>query len=88
VLAQVITSINAKKSNISIYPNPSNGVFTISGIEVNASINIYNAIGELVKSIQSTDNNTTVDLSDYSNGIYFIKIKNNKGEAIQKLIKQ
>ena len=86
------TGINSQivtpNSQIVLYPNPSNGVFTISAIEQNTSIGIYNAIGELVKSIQSTDSNTTIDLSNYSNGIYFIKVKNNKGEAIQKLIKQ
>ena len=86
------TGINSQIANqnsqIVLYPNPSNGIFTISGIEQNTSISIYNAIGELVKSIQSTDNNTTIDLPDYSNGIYFIKVKNNNADVIQKIIKQ
>ena len=75
-------------NGIKLYPNPTNSSFIISGIELNTTISIYNTIGELMKSIKSTDNNTTVDLSDYSTGIYLIKIKNDKGEAIQKLIKQ
>jgi hypothetical protein len=85
------TGISASQSidaSLNVYPNPSNGLFTITGIEQNAIISIYNTLGELVKSIPSSDYNTTIDLSDYSNGIYFIKIKSNKGESIQKLIKQ
>lgn len=82
--SQIVTP----NSQMVLYPNPSNGIFTISGIEQNISISIYNAIGELVKSIQLTDSTTNLDLSEYSNGIYFIKIKNNNGEVIQKIIKQ
>ena len=87
-----ISTVGIKEVNsltgIKLYPNPTNSSFTISGVELNTTIAIYNAIGKLVKSIQSSDNNTTIELSEYSNGIYFIKIKNNKGESIQKLIKQ
>jgi hypothetical protein len=85
------TGISATQSidaSFNIYPNPSNGLFTITGVELNTTITIYNAIGELVKSTQSISTNPTIDLSDYSNGIYFIKIKNSNGEAIHKLIKQ
>jgi hypothetical protein len=87
-----ISTVGISKLNnlvgITLYPNPTNSSFTISGIEINSTISIYSIIGELVKSIQSNENKTTIDLSDYSNGIYFIKIKNSTGEAIQKIIKQ
>jgi N-acetylneuraminic acid mutarotase len=76
-----------KEGSISVYPNPFNALFTISGIELNTNISIYNTIGELVKTVQSVNTNASIDLSGYSNGIYFIKIQNDKGEVIQKLIK-
>jgi hypothetical protein len=86
-----ISTVGIKEVNsltgIKLYPNPTNSSFTISGVELNTTITIYNAIGVLVKSIKSSDN-TIIDLSDYSNGIYFIKMQNTNGEAIHKLIKQ
>jgi hypothetical protein len=36
----------------------------------------------------SDKDKTIVDLSVYSSGIYFLKIKSNNGEFIKKLIKQ
>lgn len=85
------TGISATQSidaSLNVYPNPSNGLFTITGIEQNENISIYNTLGELIKTFQTEKINTTIDLSDNSNGIYFIKIKNSNGEAIHKLIKQ
>jgi hypothetical protein len=85
------TGISATQSidaSLNVFPNPSNGLFTITGIEQNANISIYNTLGVLIKTLQTEKINTEIDLSDYSNGIYFIKLKNNNGEAIHKLIKQ
>ncbi|MDP2386666.1 MAG: T9SS type A sorting domain-containing protein [Bacteroidota bacterium] len=87
-----ISNVGIKEVNsltgIKLYPNPTNSSFTISGVELKTTISIYNIIGELIKSTQTEKNNTIIDLTDYSTGIYFIKIKNNDGEAIKKLIKE
>ncbi len=83
-----INSLFENNKELKIYPNPSNGIITIFGIEQNATISIYNTIGELIESTYTEKFTVTINLSEYSNGIFFIKIKNNNGEAIHKLIKQ
>lgn len=64
--------------SVNIYPNPTNGLVHISGVE-NASISVYGLNGKLINSDDLIDDNS-VDLSTLSNGIYLIKIQ--KGEAI------
>ena len=62
------------ENEIIIYPNPTKDIINISGNEF--SINIYNAIGEL---IINEENPSIIDLSIYPVGIYTLQIlyKNN-----------
>lgn len=64
------------KKQISIYPNPSSGIINITNIQRNAKIEIVNIIGQVVKTVQSTDDKISVDLSELAEGIYFVNINN------------
>jgi predicted outer membrane repeat protein len=67
---------------IGVYPNPSNGVFTI---EAKGNAEILNANGQILKTIEMNDSNSTrVDISEYKTGVYFIRFKN--GNKTQKII--
>jgi len=75
---------------IKVYPNPNNGIFNIS-IPTNFStenlkITIYDNLGQL----KFTENRltNTIDLSTFSNGIYFLEINTNQGIFREKIIKQ
>jgi hypothetical protein len=81
--AQVTGLIEAESilnNNISmkIYPNPSDGVFTISS---SANIEVYNIVGDL---ILSDNNATSIDLTVAPKGMYFVRLN---GGKIEKLIK-
>ncbi|MDB4534790.1 lamin tail domain-containing protein, partial [Vicingaceae bacterium] len=68
--------INESKQNVtSIYPNPTNGIFTVelSTIENGARIEIYSVVGQQIINQKVTKNQTIIDLSNYDNGIYFVK---------------
>jgi hypothetical protein len=72
----------AEAENISIYPNPSNGIFSISGIPANeniTSISVYNMIGSKVL---DSSNTNSIDLTEASNGFYFITINFESGDRI------
>ena len=72
--------------NVKVYPNPTSDVINIAITEVNSptSLYIYNMSGKVIYSEQqiNVDNNTDlikqIDLSAYSNGVYFIKLTNNE----------
>ena len=90
----VSTSIpESELSNISIFPNPNYGFFTIkfsSLIAQDLRIKISNALGEIVF-IDKSENYTgeyksQVNLKDYANGIYFLEIETHKGTANKKIV--
>ena len=88
----MITGIdeNIFGETISIYPNPTSGVATINlGTIKEATITILNITGkELYNINQVNESQVEVSLSDYSKGIYFIKIQSNNQQKVVKLIKQ
>ncbi len=68
--------------DIKIFPNPSNGIFNvlINNIAVNSSVNFFveNIYGQTIykENLKNRAKNFTkqIDLSDYSKGIYFVKL--------------
>lgn len=55
--------------SLSIYPNPSNGIFTISGVFQKATI--YDAQGNQINNVL---NDNIIDLTNHANGIYFVLV--------------
>ncbi len=75
--------------NISVYPNPSNGIITIqrsSNEKMNFSI--FDITGKQIHSQKNiTDNLYTINLSNITKGVYFINISVNDKIITKKLIK-
>ncbi|MFN5629952.1 MAG: M43 family zinc metalloprotease [Bacteroidota bacterium] len=75
----------------SIQPNPTQGIVKVTSSKFNGSINevsIVNLLGKQVYKINSIDKNTNLnfDLSEFSDGIYFLQIKTNKGNLTKKIV--
>ena len=74
------------KFKISVYPNPNNGTFTITGVQ-NANVEITNTLGEVVlKREIKTISPVQLDISKYPKGTYFIKVINSKGVFTTRII--
>lgn len=69
----------------SIYPNPSEGMFNISGENIE-SIEVYDITGKLVMQQQINANNTTIDLTNKAKGVYTLKSYNGNNVSVSKLI--
>jgi hypothetical protein len=82
-----VDNIRADESGITIYPNPSNGIFTASiknheaGI---ANVEVYNIIGENVFNSKLATQNAqfSINLSGQPEGIYLYRVIANNGELI------
>ena len=78
-----------KLRGIEIFPNPNTGSFTLSVLEPkgNISINIYNCIGELIKTIESRTSSSDylIDLN-LAKGVYFVKVINDELIFNQRMI--
>ena len=76
------------ENNFSVYPNPVSSTITLqSNIDLeNEEVKIVTFLGETV--LAQKINNTTIDVSELNNGIYFIQIRANKYLFTKKIIKQ
>lgn len=61
--------------NILIYPNPTQGLFSIESNHYPIEIEVRNALGQTVKQATNIDTNYSVDLQDKSKGVYFLTVK-------------
>ena len=73
-------------NNISIYPNPNNGLFNINLPEENCEIVIFNNLGQTVF-CQQAKGMTQFNLESLSNGVYFVKVKSDKTINTMKFVK-
>lgn len=74
------------QNNLSVFPNPNNGEFTIKSIET-ISLDLINQLGQVIKVITLNEtNNHQVNISNVANGIYFIVGKGNNSSINQKVI--
>ena len=67
-----------------VYPNPSNGSFTIN-VKGEVSYQLFNSIGQMVAS-GKVDGNTPIDVSFLNRGIYFLHLNNGEVTHSEKLI--
>lgn len=71
-----------------LYPNPTTGMFTL---DINSNetltIEVYNSVGELIGQ-EKTNSKFNFDLSNFSRGIYFVRVGLNNNQKIMKVIKQ
>jgi len=71
---------------IAVYPNPSNGVFTLSGDLSGASYEVYNVTGQKITGNTCNTDVTTIDLSNQPTGIYMLSVKTPTGVQTEKLV--
>ncbi|MFN7044421.1 MAG: LamG-like jellyroll fold domain-containing protein [Flavobacterium sp.] len=76
------------ENNVTIYPNPSNGIFTIDAKEA-VTVEVYDMIGKKVFNSKIALGSSNLDLSNHANGIYLLMVTNQNGNVGNyKLIKQ
>ena len=73
---------------ISVFPNPVSNTLTVSfSNNEEYGITIYSIEGRLIKELKNVVGTKKINFSNIPNGIYIIKIKNNKVSLTKKLIK-
>ncbi len=75
---------------LSVYPNPTDGMFTISSNSAVSAIEIYNLSGKRVYSDYNFSRQTSkkIDLSSSAKGIYLVKISNGTKSFSRKVVVQ
>lgn len=80
----------ALQASLNLYPNPSNGLFTVDFSKTNAvvkTVSVYDFTGRLLleKVVNKNELSTTLTVNQ-ATGIYFVKLDTNKGTISRKLI--
>ena len=87
-----IENLNAGIADLSVYPNPSNGMFTASMVLESASdvtVSVVDMTGNKV--YESTDKsvkemNKHINLSNAAAGVYIMNVKTDKGSTNQRIV--
>ena len=83
------STINAEAiNNVTLYPNPTNGVFNvkIENIE-NSVIEVVNTLGKTILIQNVNKNISNIDLSNQPNGVYFVKVVSGDLIEVERIIK-
>ncbi len=68
-----VAEFNANKP-VNVFPNPSTGLVNIQNAE-NSVIQVYNVVGSLMMEFNNNLNNTSIDLSSFAEGTYYIQVR-------------
>lgn len=74
----------ADKKQIKVYPNPTNAMLNIDGVEANTVVKIFSIQGQLITELLSNGDKTTLDVSSFLPGVYLIQTNS----GVQKFIKE
>lgn len=80
-------SLEEYANKFEVYPNPAENNISINTNETINEINIYNIVGVCVYNENNFSGNG-IDISNFNNGVYFIKINTEKGDVVKRFIKQ
>jgi hypothetical protein len=75
-------------NSISVYPNPAKNSVNVKSEFIIQSIALYDVQGRLLVTKLVNESKSLIDISDKSNGIYFLKITSDKGTKVEKVIKE
>ena len=62
---------------LTLYPNPANNLIHINGVEA-AEVQVYNALGQLVKTVQGSN---AINVSGLADGVYLLRVTDEDGRS-------
>ncbi len=82
----LLATPEVSQRNISIVPNPTSGVITVTGDDIAVqSIAITDMNGRIVMHNSGAN---TIDISSLASGVYFARVATDSGSLIKKIVKQ
>lgn len=72
-----------------LYPNPTSSFIKLEVSQSTSSILLFDCIGRILSSFPTFNSSSLIiDVSQFSAGVYFIGIQNEKGRQVEKFVKQ
>ncbi|TDW48761.1 putative secreted protein (Por secretion system target) [Flavobacterium sp. 270] len=74
--------------SMALYPNPTKGNVNINCDSAIKTIELFDVQGRILQTVIEDSNSAQLDISNKSNGLYFIRITTDAGSKVEKLIKE
>lgn len=91
LISGTLSTEGFNNDSITIYPNPSKGIFNLSlqNIQPDA-IEVYDINGRLIYKASNIETNIDmkIDLTDVSTGIYFVKVEADGKNIVKRIVKE
>ena len=82
-----VQEVTLSNSDVSLYPNPTNGVIQISVSDVtDFNYTVIDVVGNAVTNMHINGNKTVIDISNNAKGVYFITIDTENGSITKKVM--
>lgn len=79
----VITGL--AENSFEVYPNPTTGVITIQ-TELPFTLQVFNTLGQLMKKEDIGHSSRDVDLTNLSEGVYFLLLESSTGVIVERIV--
>ncbi len=81
---------NISKFGVNVYPNPTSSIVNVvfSSKIGNAEIQILDVTGRVLNTLNVESTKTVIDINEYTDGIYFIRVINENQSGLYKVVKQ
>ncbi|MBS1557823.1 MAG: M4 family metallopeptidase [Bacteroidetes bacterium] len=79
---------NLVKQNLKVFPNPANGMFTVSSeFDEKVTLEIFDVLGkQVLGNYQITRGENLINVAGFSKGIYMVKLSIKEGYHIERLV--
>jgi hypothetical protein len=85
-----IDGVTPESADVTLYPNPNNGSFTLSGLKEGQVLQLYDITGRIIKTATVEGSDMKVNISEQAYGLYLVRVLDKDGNLVsqQKMIKQ
>ena len=88
ILGNNVNVTESTLEEVSVYPNPSNGVFNVNtSLNETLNANVFDVAGKLIYT-STLSNSSTIDLSNFGKGTYILELSNSNGSHKETLTVQ
>ena len=84
------TNDRTKPSEFRISPNPGRNSLNLklSQLDHNTTIEVFDVLGKMIYADRISDINKTVDVSQWNNGVYLVRLNSDLGSQTKRFVKQ
>ncbi len=77
-----------KNNTLIVFPNPASTKLTINSSNEITSARIYDITGRILTQFSIKSNSSTINVSQFNSGTYFLEIVTEKGKGVEKFVKE